>query len=126
MKRSQILILIVALIGTLFSGYLTLTKLFSGTCSLTEGCTYFLGYPTCLFGFIFFTILLILSLISFKKNIIKPIMLISIIAIIFSGYFTILDLQQWTGNYSLGIPSCIYGLFMFIIILISSIIARKK
>jgi hypothetical protein len=64
--------------------------------------------------------------VSFKKNMKTPIIIISALAVIFSGYFTIIDIQQWTGHYSLGLPSCIYGLFMFIIIFISSIISRKK
>jgi hypothetical protein len=55
-----------------------------------------------------------------------PIMLVSILAVIFSAHFTIIDIEQWTGHYSLGLPSCIYGLFMFLIIFISSIVARKQ
>jgi len=122
MKNKQISILILSLIGTLFAGYLAFTKLFSGTCSLTEGCSYFMGYPTCIFGFIFFLILFILSLFSFKHNTKTPTLIVSILAILFSGYFTIVDIQQWTGHYSLGLPSCIYGLILFVLIFILDLV----
>lgn len=126
MKKTPIVIFIFALAGMLFSGYLSFVKLFSGTCSLTEGCTYFLGYPTCIFGFIFFLTLFILSIFYLYGKARKAIFWVSLLAIIFSGYFTIVDIQQWTGHYSLGLPSCIYGLIMFVIIFISSSIKEKQ
>lgn len=131
MKKSLITILIFTIIGTLFSGYLTFTKLISGLCPLTEGCYYLFGYPTCLFGFIFFLALLISSLIAIKKQkAISWIFWISLVAILFSGYFSYKEIfyPLCIGRcvYSLLIPSCIYGLFMYIIIFIFSIIASKK
>ena len=122
-----------SLIGTLFSGTLTYQKLFSGSCPLTEGCSYFLGYPTCYYGFGFFLALLILSFLIWKNkktNLMKPTLYVSIASIIFSGIFSVKDLlypncPAGQCVYSLGIPSCIYGFFMFLIILILLLKSKK-
>jgi uncharacterized membrane protein len=136
MKKKSYLktIFIFSLIGVLFSGYLSFTKLFLGSCPLTEGCPTFLGYPACYFGFVFFLALLIFSIISFKnpsnKNL-KIIYYISLLAIIFATYSTIKELLypsclNGICNYSLLLPTCVYGLIMYIIIFTSSFLALRK
>ena len=128
MKKEKI-IFILSLIGLLFSGTLTFQKLFTGTCSLTEGCSYFLGYPTCYYGFVFFLALFILSgLLAFKKkphkNLKKSIFYVSILATIFASIFSFKEIffPNCIGEciYSLLIPSCVYGLAIYISILILS------
>jgi len=112
-----------ALAGVLFAGYLTYTKLFSGTCALTEDCSYFIGLPTCLFGFLLFTSIFIISIIAIysKKHFRRTIGIISFCGILFSGYFSMYEiffapLNMFNGaSYSLGLPSCTYGFLMFII-----------
>jgi hypothetical protein len=122
MKSSNIAILIISIAGLLFSGYLSLSKLTSGTCSLTEGCTYLFGLPTCVYGFVFFLTLTILSLFLIKgKNTLTAINYVSLAGGLFSGYFTVIDIIQWTGVYTLLLPSCIYGLIMYIIIFVLSL-----
>lgn len=113
-----------AIAGVLFSGYLTYTKLFSGTCALNEGCSYFMRLPTCMFGFGLFSAIFILSIIAlFKKvHFRRTIGIISFCGILFSGYFSMYEiffapLNMFNGAvYSLGLPSCSYGLLMFIIV----------
>lgn len=136
--KKLIWIFIFSLIGTLFSGTLTFQKLVIGSCSLTEGCSYFLGYPTCYYGFAFFLTLLILSILIIKrktkakqKSLFKGMFYVSIAAIIFSGIFSIKDVLYPTCplgecTYSLGIPTCIYGLFMYIIIFILVLKSKKN
>lgn len=142
MKKSKIqkstkVAFIFSLIGLLFSGTLTFQKLFTGTCSLTEGCSYFLGYPTCYYGFVFFLILFTSSLLlvlknkTFKEKTLKSVLLYAVIAaVIFSGIFSFKDIfypncPLGECTYSLGIPTCIYGLFMYIVILICAIKSKN-
>lgn len=128
-------IFIFSLIGFLFSGTLTFQKLIIGKCSLTEGCYYFLGYPTCYYGFGFFTILFIISIMllrkkSDKKSLMKWALYVSLAAVIFSLIFSFLEVFYPTCplgkcTYSLGIPTCIYGLIMYFIIFFLTLKAKK-
>ena len=127
-------IFIFSLIGVLFSGYLSFTKLFLGSCPLKEGCPLFLNYPACYFGFIFFLILLIMSIILFKsvtRGKLKTVFYISLLAIVFALYSTIKEYLlpsclNGICDYSLLLPTCVYGLIMYIVIFIMSLLALKK
>jgi len=127
-------IFIFSLIGVLFSGYLSFTKLILENCPLKEGCPLFLTYPACYFGFGFFLALLILSILSFKeisKNKLKTIFYVSLLAIIFAVYSTIKEYASpscinGVCEYSLLLPTCVYGLIMYIVIFVMSVLALKK
>lgn len=118
----------IALVGTLFAGYLSYHKLFGKTCALTEGCSTFLGLSTCYYGFALFFILLVLAFGSMKSgaNFSRSIKFVSALGILFSGYFAIYELFLAPLNilngaiYSLLLPSCAYGLVLFVIIWILS------
>ncbi len=119
--------ILLALVGVLFSGYLTISRLVFGICPLNEGCPRFLGYPACWFGLGFFLTLLILSLL--KK--IKLLRIVSGLAIIFALYTTYNDLTfpncpGGVCRYSLLLPTCIYGLVMFLGVFIFSLPRRQK
>lgn len=121
MKYKSLLVLI-SLIGSLFSGYLTYTKLFLGFCPINEGCANLWGYPVCVYGFILFFILLLSSIAFYYKDDLFNkflILKISFIGILFSLYYAIIELF-FTQNtrFSLGMPTCVYGLFMFTAIFI--------
>jgi len=123
-------ILYVTLAGFLFSGYLSLIKLLSNTCALNEPCPYFLGYPSCWYGFALFSILFILALISQLRKELKLIywfqLITSVLGIIFASYFTIPEIVRlFTGNstYSLGLPTCAYGLVFYVLVFI--LVIRK-
>jgi uncharacterized membrane protein len=130
-KNKIITIILLALAGVLFAGYLTYTKLYSGTCALNEGCSYFMGLPTCLFGLIFYLSIFIISMIALykKRHFRKTIGIISFGGILFSGYFSMYEiffapLNMFNGaSYTLGFPSCFYGFLMFIIVFV---VAMKK
>lgn len=131
MHKKVLSIFWLALAGVLFSGYLTYTKLFSGTCALNEGCSYFMGLPTCLFGFVLYVSIFIISIfaLSSKKHFRRTIGIISFCGILFSGYFSLYEiffapLNMFNGaSYTLGFPSCFYGFLMFIVVFF---IAMKK
>lgn len=132
MAKINLSVVYLSLIGTLFAGFLAFKKLISKTCALREGCLYLFGIPTCVYGFVMFLSILILSsLIYFKKKKLNNYILgVSGFGILFSGSYSIyeiffapLNLLNGT-SYSLGLPSCVYGLFMFIAIFIISL--KKK
>ena len=118
------------LAGLLFSGYLSAVKLLTSTCAFNEPCPYFLGYPACWYGFTMFLIifssatLILLNKISIKTSS-KIIAFISFLGILFAGSFTIPELTKLIigtkSIYSLGLPTCTYGLVFYIIIFIISI-----
>ncbi len=121
------IIFFLGLAGLLFSGYLSSIKLFTSTCAFNEPCPYFLGYPACYFGFGMFLIIFISALLGLMKKtpnrtMSKTIVWISFLGILFAGYFTIPEigilLSGVDAGYSLGLPTCAYGLIFYIIIFI--------
>lgn len=121
-------ILVLSILGTLFAGYLSFEKFFSNVCVLSEGCSELFGIPTCLYGFVLFFILTMLSLVSFLSDskFSKGINLIAIIGFLFSLYFSVYELffapiNILNGaNYSLILPSCVYGMILYIVIALKS------
>ena len=60
-------ILIISIAGMLFSGYLSYSELFAGTCPL-GGCQYVLGAPSCVYGFVMYLVILIVVILGLKAN----------------------------------------------------------
>jgi len=118
------ILLALSMSGLLFSGYLSAVKLFTSTCALNEPCPYFLGYPSCWYGFAMFLTLFILSLVAFSKTILlKSVVqiqtLVSGLGILFAGYFTVPEIERLLSGgsfYTLGLPTCAYGLIFYTII----------
>jgi len=132
MKRNRNFIFLLSLGGLLFSGYLSGQKFFNNVCALNE-CPYFLGYPACYYGFAMFLTLFISSalLVFAQKHTLRIIQLVSAMGIMFSGYFTVLELPKLFGQgfaaYVLGLPSCAYGLLFYIsIFTLSMSLSEKK
>lgn len=67
MKKELSLKIIVwiSIAGMLFSGYLSYTELFKGACPL-GGCSNILGIPACVYGFVMYLIVLIISILGLK------------------------------------------------------------
>lgn len=127
MKNQRLVLTLLSLGGVLFAGYLSLSKIFAGVCPLNEGCPLFLGYPACYTGLIFFASLLILSLL----NKIKFVKVVSFLGILFSLYSTYIDLAfpKCPGGvcrYSLLLPTCVYGLLMYVAIFVISLAKPLK
>ncbi|MBU6501048.1 MAG: hypothetical protein KGJ89_02890 [Patescibacteria group bacterium] len=122
----KILVLISA--GLIFSGYLSGVKIFSGTCAFNESCPYFLGYPSCWYGFGMYVLMfMVTSLVFFGKisvrKAIKTDLAVSFLGIIFSGSFTVQEIMQSRVTGTLGLSTCAYGLIFYILIFIFSAIA---
>jgi uncharacterized membrane protein len=66
-KTSLKIILIISLLGMLFSGYLSYNELFTGTCAI-GGCSYVGPFPACVYGFFMYTIVFVISLLGLKDK----------------------------------------------------------
>ena len=120
--------------GTLFAGYLSGIKLFSGQCAFNESCPYFLGYPACYFGLGLFLAMFGLSFYAvakkkFEISIVEKIMAVSVLGILFAGYFVVGEIIQAINNgftlYGLGFPTCVYGLVFYAIIFYLSLLKLR-
>jgi uncharacterized membrane protein len=60
-------ILIISIVGILFSGYLSYTELFAGKCAI-GGCSYVGSIPACVYGFVMYLVVFIISLLGLKKR----------------------------------------------------------
>jgi hypothetical protein len=128
--KKDVWVLILSIIGVLFSGYLTFTKLVLGVCPIKESCPFLWGYPICVYGLIMFIIVFLASLIyyfkkdTFNKNVI---IFVSFVGVLFSIYYTIYDFMICNGcTYSLLLPTCAYGLVVYVLILLFSIKLQGK
>jgi uncharacterized membrane protein len=62
------IILVIAIIGVLFSGYLSYGELTRGACPL-EGCTgHIFGLPVCVYGLVMYIAVLIVSLLGLRAK----------------------------------------------------------
>ncbi|HTK60159.1 MAG TPA: hypothetical protein VL283_03055 [Candidatus Baltobacteraceae bacterium] len=114
--------------GTLFAGYLSAVKILTKTCAFGEQCPYFLGYPSCWYGFGMFLALLVLSLLGRTgkmgpRQAMQGILGVSILGTIFAGSFVVQEVSGWlaAGNvtfYGFGLPTCVYGLVFYLASLI--------
>ena len=130
-KKHSLWLFILAIAGTLFSGYMSATKLISQACPFSEPCAYFLGLPACYYGFFMFAALLVLSAVQLfkKKTLLTQILLVSAAGILFSAYYSTSELVKCAGNchYSLGLPTCAYGLVFYIaVFVIASCLAKHE
>ena len=127
--------LLLAAGGTLFAGYLSGVKLFTGTCAFGESCPYFLGYPSCWYGFGMFLAMTIVSALGLAGRIPAPRAaktnaLIALAGTLFAGYFVVDEVVRWLAapaatRYGLVLPTCVYGLVFYVIILVLSVRAAR-
>jgi uncharacterized membrane protein YhaH (DUF805 family) len=129
LSNSAFIVFLLAIAGALFAGYLSFSKLVLQTCALNEGCNYLLGIPTCVYGFVLFVIILVLAWMRLQARSVETfnhlsmqIFWIGVVSILFSGYYAIKDIffpsAIGTPAYTLILPSCVYGFFVFVIIFI--------
>ncbi|MFA5125413.1 MAG: hypothetical protein WC462_00230 [archaeon] len=62
------IILGLSLAGMLFSGYLSYGELTAGTCPVSGGCSLLFGIPACVYGFVMYTAVMIISIIGLKQK----------------------------------------------------------
>jgi len=127
------LLLALSVAGLLFSGYLSSIRFFSDTCAFNEPCPYFLGSPACYFGFVMFLIMTSAMIAHFagtaclrathrqtSERVLRAMLTVSGAGILFAGYFTLRELprlfSEGISSYMLGLPTCAYGLIVYLAI----------
>ena len=129
------LLFVLSIAGLLFAGYLSGVKFFSEVCALNEQCPYFLGYPACYYGFAMYAIMTILLTQHFwgaltRSFVLTALSIVSGLGIIFSGYFTFLELPKLFAEglaaYALGLPTCAYGLLVYLAIFFIALAAHRE
>ena len=114
----------IGIVGVLFSGYLSAVKLFSNTCAFNESCPFFLGQPACYYGFVMFALIAILAGFLYfgkgrAKTMLNGLTLVSLVGIVFSGYFVIQEIPNYFST-------CSLGLLFYILVLVLSVIAHSR
>lgn len=132
LKTILTIVLVTAVAGVLFSGYLSYNTLFADGCEEAivscgvEPIEIF-GLPTCVYGLAMFIIVTILVSIALTKenprNLQTAILVLSIAGVLFAGYLTYYEMFVQKAS---ELPACAYGLILYIIILIFSIIGIRK
>jgi len=124
----KLYIFVISLLGLLFSGFLSLYKIFNKSCAFGESCPSFLGYPACYFGFAMYLMLAILSYLLLgrsEKLALKGIIMVSLMGIFFAGYFTLNELpvlfEKGFSAYFFGLPTCALGLIFYFLIFVFSV-----
>ncbi|MBM3247081.1 hypothetical protein FJZ17_00890 [Candidatus Pacearchaeota archaeon] len=63
-------ILIISILGMLFSGYLSYGELFAGSCYATQlgmgSCSVVAGIPACVYGFVMYLVVFVISIIGLR------------------------------------------------------------
>jgi len=113
--------------GTLFAGYLSAVKIVTQTCAFGESCPYFLGYPSCWYGFAMFLTLFVLATLGLSGRLseartAKGLLWISALGTAFAGSFVVQEVYGWISAgsvtfYGFGLPTCVYGLVFYVAVL---------
>ncbi len=115
------IISVFAVVGVLFSGYLTYYTFASGR----PGCEVFiLGMPSCFYGTIMYLVVFALSVSLAVKQAARnwktlALSAISFVGILFAAYLTFATLSAVScTNFDIfGVPPCVYGLVMYLALL---------
>jgi len=71
-RTALLTILIISIVGIIFSGYLSYTELFAGFCGASElgmgSCTNVFQVPACVYGLVMYLAVFIFSLIGLKNK----------------------------------------------------------
>ena len=131
MRPKIITLFILASAGLLFSGYLSATKLLSGTCAFNEICPYFLGSPACWYGFAMYLVMFgatawALARARATGDAIATTAVVSVLGILFAGTFVVQEIVQSKITGTLGLSTCAYGFIFYIAIFIVSFSALRN
>ena len=135
-KASLITILVIAIAGIIFSGYLSYHTLFAEGCSeaiISCGGSdpiEIFGLPTCVYGFFMYLVLIILTITTIlrdkKRALQKTLLVIGIAGLLFSGYLSVYELF-FQGTEFTELPACVYGFVMYLgIVIVASLGLSKK
>jgi len=132
------LILGLAAIGLLLSGYLSYWNLFGPGChegplSWLVSCggpqkVLIFGLPTCVYGFAMYLTVATLAVIGMmrqRSDVLNGIRLLGVVGTLFAAGLTIYELWILKIQFS-GLPACVYGLVLYAGILVTSHVAHRQ
>lgn len=67
-KRALKIVLGLSIAGMAFSGYLSYTELFQKVCAIGGGCTSIGTIPACVYGFIMYAIVLVITILGLRAK----------------------------------------------------------
>lgn len=124
-KTASIVVLLVAIGGMIFSGYLTYNNLWGSGCTNTliscggAKTVEIFGLPTCVYGFFMFTIEAVLALVALakadKKKLLQWIFGIGIFGTLFAGVVAVYEIIALDA-FTYGFPACIWGFVFYVLI----------
>jgi len=125
-SRIRVLLFAIIVFGMGFSGYLTVNVLTSKTCPLNGGCTLVLGYPSCMYGFTMYTVMLVILLLTWGGRLVlatgrKLILLVSVVGMVFSGSLLVLEYLRRSP-----LTICAAGFSMFLLIFLLSLLLSSN
>lgn len=136
-RKVHITIAILSFLGLLLSGYLTYKSLWSTGCSQGFISRYvscggpqkvlLLGQPTCIYGFAMYLIVFVLNGMTWMKKRLSmwsALVALGIAGSLFSGGLTVYELFILDIQFT-ALPSCVYGLILYIGILLAAIKGRQ-
>jgi len=133
-KTALTVIMVVAICGIIFSGYLTYYNLLGPGChkaiiSCGSNPVEILGLPQCVYGLAMYVIVAVLAglamRINSRKGLMTSIKVISLIGVLFAASLSYYELFVVETGVS-GLPACVYGFFLYLVIFISAIIYKKE
>ena len=70
MKKQTALkaVLVISIAGMLFSGYLSYGELVQQSCPLGGGCSAVFGIPACVYGFVMYAVVFVISLLGLRSK----------------------------------------------------------
>lgn len=132
-KTLFIFIFLFSIGGMGLSGYLSWYTLWGPGCTETiVSCggpepILIAGQPTCVYGFFMFLMTSILALLGIadknKRAVLRWLLGVSIVGVGFSGFLTYYEMVVQKLD---TLPACAYGLFLYVLILVFTVIGLKK
>ncbi len=114
------LLTLAAVVGALYSGYLTYLTYASGRSACES---FFFGFPSCFYGFLVYDLVFVFGLallLVWKTARAVAVVVLGASGVGFSAFLTgyVLSLQACVNLAIFGVPPCVMGLGMFLVVVL--------
>jgi len=132
MKNYSVGAIFISFVGAIYSFFLVFTTFTRDVCLVSGGCPHLFGLPICLFGFVGFVCILVLSVLVYQSprsamglRALRLLYWLSLGGALFALYYLIqelfiLECPQGACKISLWYPSCLYGLIAFVLVFVAA------
>ncbi len=134
-RTKNSIILVLGLLGTSMSGYLSYWVLFGPSChagpipwlNCGSRVIKLVGVPTCVFGFfMFLTVVIMIAAAWEKRNVSaihKALLVVATVGVLFSASLSVYEI--WIIKLQ-KLPACVYGFFFYLGIFLTTVMSFKK